>query len=240
VSDPGSQVGARLREVEARVAAAAARVGRSPGEVQLVGVAKQVAAETVALAVAAGLAHVGESYVNEAREKLPKVSALLDRQGLAWPRWHFIGRLQRNKARSVATAFDCLHSLDRPELGDALERHAAAAGRRIDALVQVDLAGEPQKGGLPPDAVPALLAASARWPALRLVGLMTIPPAAADPEQSRPAFAGLRALRDALRGAPGSAALRELSMGMSGDFEVAIEEGATIIRVGTAIFGPRG
>jgi hypothetical protein len=239
MSDP-SQVAARLREVEARVAAAAARVGRSPAEVQLVGVAKQVAAETVALAVAAGLAHVGESYVNEAREKLPQVSALLDRQGLAWPRWHFIGRLQRNKARSVATSFDCLHSLDRPELGDALDRHAAAAGRRLDALVQVDLAGEPQKGGISPDSVPALLAASTRWPALRLVGLMTIPPAAADPEQSRPAFAALRALRDALRSVPAGAALCELSMGMSGDFEVAIEEGATIIRVGTAIFGPRG
>lgn len=235
-----SQVAARLREVEQRVAAAAARVGRSPAEVQLVGVAKQVAAETVALAVAAGLAHVGESYVNEAREKLPQVSALLDRQGLAWPRWHFIGRLQRNKARSVATAFDCLHSLDRPELGDALDRHTTAAGRRLDALVQVDLAGEPQKGGLSPDAVPALLAASTRWPALRLVGLMTIPPAAADPEQSRPAFAALRALRDALRSVPAGATLHELSMGMSGDFEVAIEEGATIIRVGTAIFGPRG
>lgn len=240
MSSSGTQVAARLREVEARVAAAAARAGRSPGEIELVGVAKQVAPETVALAVAAGLTHVGESYANEARGKLPEVSALLDRQGLAWPRWHFIGRLQRNKARVVATAFDCMHCLDRPELGDAVERHAAAAGRRLDVLVQVDLAGEPHKGGAAPEAVPALLAASARWPALRVVGLMTIPPATADPEQSRPRFAGLRALRDALRSAPGGAELRELSMGMSGDFEVAIEEGATIIRVGTAIFGARG
>jgi len=239
VTDSASQVAARLREVETRVAAAAARAGRSASDVQLVGVAKQVAAETVAQAVAAGLAHVGENYVNEAREKLPRVSALLDRQGLAWPRWHFVGRLQRNKARAVAMAFDCLHSLDRVELGDALDRHAASAGRQLDVLVQVDLAGEPQKGGLAPDAVPALLAASARWPALRIVGLMTIPPAAEHPEQSRSGFAGLRALRDALRTAPGGALLRELSMGMSGDFEVAIEEGATIIRVGTAIFGPR-
>jgi hypothetical protein len=239
MSAAGAEIAQRLRAVEARAAAAARRAGRTPGEIRIVGVAKQVPAETVAQAVGAGLADVGENYANEARAKLPQVSALLDRQRIAWPRWHFVGRLQRNKARVVATAFDCLHSLDRPELGDALERHAAAAGRRLEVLAQVDLVGEPGKGGISPGALPALLAASARWPSLRLVGLMAIPPAEDDPERSRVHFAALRALRDALRDAPGGASLRELSMGMSGDFEVAIEEGATIIRVGTAIFGAR-
>ena len=239
MSDTSSPIAERLREIEARIAAAAARAGRSRSEITLVGVAKQVDAETLAAAVAAGLRDVGESYVNEARTKLPQVSSLLDRQRIAWPRWHFIGRLQRNKSRAVASAFDCLHSLDRPELGDALDRHAAAAGRRLDVLLQVDLAGEPQKGGTAPEALPALLAAASRWPALRLIGLMTIPPADPEPERSRAPFAALRALRDALRGQPGGAGLRELSMGMSADYEVAIEEGATIIRVGTAIFGAR-
>lgn len=236
MTSPPGAVATRLREVVRRVEAAAIRAGRAPQEIALVGVAKQVAAEQVVEAVAAGLRHVGENYANEARAKLPLVSAALDARGLAWPRWHFIGQLQRNKARGVATAFDCVHSLDRPELGDALERHAAAAGRRLDVLLQVDLAGEPRKGGAAPDALPALLEASARWPSLRVAGLMTIPPAEADP---RPFFAALRAEREALRGRAGGAGLRELSMGMSGDFEVAIEEGATIIRVGTAIFGTR-
>jgi pyridoxal phosphate enzyme (YggS family) len=227
----GDGVAANLRALEARFAAAAARAGRDRGEIALVGVAKQVPAARVAEAVAAGLAHVGENYVNEARAKLPEISAALDRRGVAWPRWHFVGRLQRNKAKLVATAFDCLHSLDRAELGDALERHLADSGRRLDALVQVNLAGEAQKGGLAPGAVPALLQASARWRALRVVGLMAVPPADADP---RPHFIALRRLRDELGGG-----LRELSMGMSADFEVAVEEGATIIRIGTAIFGAR-
>jgi PLP dependent protein len=239
VSDVGTRIAERLREVEARICATAARAGRSRDEITLVGVAKQVDVETLATAVAVGLRDVGESYVNEARTKLPQVSSLLDRQRIAWPRWHFIGRLQRNKSRIVASAFDCMHSLDRPELGDALDRHAAAAGRRLDVLLQVDLAGEPQKGGAAPDALPALLASGSRWNALRIVGLMTIPPADPEPERSRASFAGLRALRDALRDAPGGSELRELSMGMSADYEVAIEEGATIIRVGTAIFGAR-
>jgi pyridoxal phosphate enzyme (YggS family) len=226
-----AEIAAQLRALHARIAAAAARAGRAPEEITLVGVSKQVPAARVAEAVVAGLAHVGENYVNEARAKLPEISAALDRRGVAWPRWHFVGRLQRNKAKLVAAAFDCLHSLVRPELGDALERHLLDAGRRLDALVQVNVAGEEQKGGVAPSELPALLEASARWQALRVTGLMTVPPADADP---RPHFAALRRLRDQL-GAP----LRELSMGMSGDFEVAIEEGATIIRIGTAIFGAR-
>lgn len=240
MSDPAEDTPARLRATQARVAAAAARAGRAPGEIALVGVAKQVPAQEIARAIAAGLADVGENYLSEARAKLPALLALLAEQGLAPPRWHFIGRLQRNKARAVAESFDCVHSLDRPELCDALGRHASAAGRTLDVLVQVNLADEPQKGGCAPGAVGELLRACRRWPALRAVGLMTIPPADADPEHARPLFAALRALRDALRATPEGAGLRDLSMGMSADFEVAIAEGATIIRVGTAIFGARG
>jgi pyridoxal phosphate enzyme (YggS family) len=239
VSAPADSLAARLRATRDRVAAAARRAGRSPGEIALVGVAKQVPAPQIAKAVAAGLADVGESYLSEMRGKLPELSSALTRDRLAPPRWHFIGRLQRNKAKAVSELFDCIHSLDRPELCDALGRHASAAGRTLDVLVQVNIADEPQKGGAPRAAVAPLLRACRQWPALRVVGLMAIPPADPDPERSRPHFAALRALRDELRAAPEGAGLRELSMGMSLDFEVAIEEGATIIRVGTAIFGAR-
>jgi pyridoxal phosphate enzyme (YggS family) len=239
-SGPADATAARLRATQARIAAAAERAGRAPGEIALLGVAKQVAAEKIALAVAAGLAHVGENYLAEAKAKRPVLVALLAERGLPTPRWHFVGRLQRNKARAVAESFDCLHSLDREELCEALGRHSSAAGRTLDVLVQVNLAGEPQKGGCAPEAVGPLLRACRRWPSLRATGLMTIPPADADPEGARPHFRALRALRDELRTTPEGAGLHELSMGMSADFEVAIEEGATIIRVGTAIFGARG
>jgi PLP dependent protein len=229
----------RLRATLARVAAAARRVGRDPAEIALCGVAKQMPAEAIADAVEAGLALVGENYVSEAKGKRPEILALLAARGVAPPRWHFVGRLQRNKAKAVAEDFDCLHSLDRPELCDALGRHASAAGRTLDVLVQVNLAGEAQKGGTAAETVGALLRACRRWPALRAVGLMTIPPADPDPERSRPVFAALRTLRDSLRATPEGAGLRDLSMGMTADFEVAIEEGATILRIGTAIFGAR-
>jgi pyridoxal phosphate enzyme (YggS family) len=239
VSAPSDTLAARLRATQARVAAAAKRAGRATGEITLVGVAKQVPAPDVARAIAAGLADVGENYLSEMRAKMPALSAALTRDRLAPPRWHFIGRLQRNKAKAVSEVFDCVHSLDRPELCDALGRHASAAGRTLDVLIQVNLADEPQKGGAPRQAVAGLLRACRQWPALRAVGLMTIPPADTDPERSRPHFAALRSLRDELRATPEGAGLRELSMGMSLDFEIAIEEGATIIRVGTAIFGAR-
>jgi len=205
--------------------------------VTLLGVAKGMPSARVAAAVRAGLTDVGENYLQEAAARRSELAGQLADTGTAMPRWHFIGRLQRNKARGVAERFDAVHTLDRRELGEALERGAAAAGRAIDALIQVNASGEAQKGGVAPDRVRALLDASAAWPHLRIAGLMAIPAAADDPERTRPAFAMLRALRDSLRA--DYPALAELSMGMSGDFEVAIEEGATIIRVGTALFGPR-
>jgi len=227
----------RLAAIRARIADAARRAGRVPEEVTLVGVAKGQPAERVAEAVAAGLGCVGESFAQEAREKLPRVREALARAGVAPPRVHFVGRLQTNKARLVVPLCDCVESLDRAELARELARRAEARGRPLDAMVQVNLGGEPQKGGVAPEALPALLEACDALPALRVVGLMTVPEAAADEALLRRRFAALRELRDTA--AHGGRALRELSMGMSGDFELAIEEGATLVRVGTALFGPR-
>jgi pyridoxal phosphate enzyme (YggS family) len=226
-----------LATLRARVRAAAARAGRAEESVTLLGVAKGTPDDRVVAAVRAGLADVAENYLQEAAARRTGLAKRIAEAGAAAPRWHFVGRLQRNKARAVAQLFDVVHTLDRPELGDALERHAAAAGRTLDALVQINASDEAQKGGAAPDHVRALLGAGGAWPHLRITGLMAIPAASDDPERTRPAFAMLRAVRDELRAE--HPLLRELSMGMSGDFEVAIEEGATIIRVGTALFGPR-
>lgn len=232
-----SPLEARLEAVRTRIATAARAAGRDPGEVMLLGVAKRKTATDVVRGVRAGLCEIAENYVQEAVEKIPRVREQLGPE--ASPRWHFVGRLQRNKARPVAEHFDVLQTLDRVPLGDALERRAATAGRNLDVFLQVDLCGEPQKGGAPPDAIPDLLEASRGWSHLSVRGLMLLPTAAQNPEENRPVFARLRALRDDFREKPGGGQLQELSMGMSADFEVAIQEGATIIRLGTALFGPR-
>ncbi|MBW2313544.1 MAG: YggS family pyridoxal phosphate-dependent enzyme [Deltaproteobacteria bacterium] len=234
-----SEVAERLAGVRERIARAAARAGRDPDEVALVGVSKRKPAEAIVAAVAAGLGNVGENYVQEAVAKLPDVRAAVDAQGLALPRFHFVGQLQRNKARDVVAHFDCVESVDRASLARALDAKAEAADRRLSVLLQVDLSDEPGKGGASPEALPDLLAACAALSHLSVDGLMAVPAPGRDAEASRPAFSRLRELRDRLREAPGGGSLRELSMGMSGDFEVAIEEGATLVRVGTAIFGPR-
>lgn len=226
----------RMAAVRERMAAAAARAGRSPDEIELVGVSKRFPAADIVAAVRAGLRSVGENYVQEAAVKLPEACAALDAEGLARPRFHFIGQLQRNKARHAVQVFDVVETLDRPSLGRELDKRAGAAGRRLRVLLQVDVSGEAQKGGVAPEALPALLEAARGWEHLDVAGLMAIPAPGPD---SRPAFERLRELRDALRAQPGGQGLRELSMGMSGDFEQAIEAGATIVRVGTAIFGPR-
>ncbi len=224
----------RLAAVRSRIVAAARRAGRDAREITLVGVSKRMPAERIAEAARAGLACIGENYVQEAREKR---AALADcPQAL---RWHLIGNLQRNKARDAVALFDVIETVDRAALAEELDRRAAAAGRTLEILLQVNVSGEPQKAGARPQDVAALLAACAALPHLRVTGLMTVPEAADDAEATRPAFARLRALRDALRAAPGGQTLRDLSMGMSADFEVAIEEGATLVRVGTALFGPR-
>lgn len=235
----GREIEVRLASVRERVAHAALRVGRKPDEIAIVAVAKRKSPERIVAAVRAGVRDLAENYVQEALAKIPIVNAELQRAGLALPRWHFVGQLQRNKARDVVRWFDTVASVDREALGAELDRRAEQEDRRLDVLLQVNLSGEAQKGGVDPAALPALLEASRGWTRLRAIGLMTVPAAAADPEASRPAFAQLRALRDELREKPGGELLSELSMGMTGDFEIAIEEGATIVRVGTAIFGPR-
>ncbi len=231
------EIAARLAEVRARIAAAAARAGRAAEAITLVGVAKAHSAEAIAEAVGAGLGDVGESFAQEAREKIPAVHALLDARGAPHPRWHFLGQLQRNKVRLVTPQFDCVQTVDRLSLAEEISRRAEAEGRTLDVLLQVNVDAEPQKGGAAPEELPALLDAVRKLPALRARGLMAIPAPAPD---MRPAFARLRALRADLARAPGGEALTVLSMGMSDDFEAAIEEGATCVRIGTALFGKRG
>jgi len=228
----------RLAALRERIAAAARRAGRAPGDVTLVGVAKRQPAERVLAVLAAGLGDVAESFVQEARAKIPLLREALAARGLPAPRFHFVGRLQTNKAGQAAALFDCVQSVDREELARALSRRAEAAGRRLRVLAQVNLSGEPQKGGAPPEALGALLAACAALPGLELAGLMTVPEETSDEALLRRRFAALRELRDTFA-RTGHPELRELSMGMSGDFEIAIEEGATQVRIGTALFGAR-
>ncbi|MEN8181011.1 MAG: YggS family pyridoxal phosphate-dependent enzyme [Myxococcota bacterium] len=232
-------VEARLAALRERVAAAARRSGREPEAITLVGVSKRKPAEAVAAAVCAGLRDVGESYVQEAAVKLVRVAELLGEEGPPAPRYHFVGGLQRNKARQAARLFQVVESVDRLPLARELSRAAQAEGRSLEVLLQVDLAGESRKGGATAGELPRLLEACADLPGLAVVGLMALPPANPDPEASRPYFQRLRELRDSLAGRAPGPGLRELSMGMSTDFEVAIEEGATWVRVGTALFGPR-
>ena len=218
----------RWREISARVAAACERAGRVPGEVTIVAVSKTQPAEAVRAAAAAGARDFGENY---AQELVAKRAACGD------VRWHFIGRLQRNKAKLVAGHVVLVHAVDGAELAEELGRRAGGIVQAV--LISVNVAGEATKGGVAPEAAGPLAAAIAKLPGVRLDGLMTMPPPSDDPEASRAAFLALRALRDRLAqelGAP----LPVLSMGMSGDFEVAIACGATHVRVGTAIFGARG
>ena len=215
---------ANLEGVHERVARACERAGRNPDDVLLIAVSKTVEIERIRLAVAAGVKALGENRVQEAKEK---VAAL----GRPVP-WHLIGSLQTNKARDAVQLFDWIHSVDRGELARELDRRAQQSERSVKVFVQVNVGEEPQKGGVEPSELKSLLDAMAGLRNLDVRGLMCIPPAAETAEASRPWFKRLRELRDA-------AGLEHCSMGMSGDFEVAIEEGATMVRVGTAIFGPR-
>jgi pyridoxal phosphate enzyme (YggS family) len=224
-------VRASLTAVQDRIADAARRAGRREDTVLLVAVSKTVPVERVRAAIAAGVPALGENRVQEAREKIA---------ALGRPRpWHLIGHLQTNKVRDAVECFDLIHSVDRLPLAEALSRRAVEAGRRVDALVQVNVGEEPQKGGVRPEELRPALEAMAALPGLRLRGLMTIPPIPTDPEDSRPYYRAMRKLLDDVRGWGLGADFTQLSMGMSGDFEVGIEEGATIVRVGTAIFGSR-
>jgi pyridoxal phosphate enzyme (YggS family) len=226
---------ASLEEVRGRVASAARLSLRPPDAVTLIGVTKTVSAGRVGEAVRLGLADLGENRVQEAESKIPAVGAASEGAG---PRWHMIGHLQRNKAAKAARLFDRVHSVDGAELAAALGRAAREAGRTLAVMVEVNVSGEPSKFGVTPQEVGALVEAVAGTEGLALDGLMTVGPRVDRPEQARDCFARLRTLRDAAERATG-VALPQLSMGMSGDFEAAIAEGSTMVRVGTAIFGAR-
>ncbi len=224
---------ANLQRVQERVAAAAQTAGRDPAEVRLIAVTKGVPVDRIREAIACGIREIGENRVQEAQEKQVLLGTVPagDCPPIAW---HLIGHLQRNKAGTAAGLFDCIHSVDSPQLAEALDK---ACERKLDVLIQVNVSGELTKHGCAPEAAPALAQAVSRCSNLRLSGLMTLAPFTEDPEQARPVFRMLRLLRDELQGKGFS--LPHLSMGMSHDFEVAVQEGATMVRIGTAIFGER-
>jgi pyridoxal phosphate enzyme (YggS family) len=230
---------ARLAEVRGRVAAAARSAGRDPADIRLVAVSKTFPPEAVLDAAEAGQTDFGENRVQEALQKQQALQKIARSADLPI-RWHLLGHLQANKARKAAPAFAVIQSVDGVDLLNRLDRAAVDAGCEPELLIQVDLAGEATKFGAAPADVPGLLEAAAACRAVRIVGLMTLPPAPDAPEDSRPWFRRIRELREQwLAAGTPDGMLRELSMGMSGDFEVAIEEGATMVRVGTAIFGSR-
>jgi pyridoxal phosphate enzyme (YggS family) len=231
-------VAENLRAVRDRVGAACRRAGRSPDEVAVVGVSKTFPAALVAEAWRAGLADVAENRVQEAAGKIPQVEALG-----AQPRWHLVGHLQTNKVKTALGLFDIIHSVDSLRLAEIISRQAEASPaeqggppvRRpgpVSVLLEVNVGAEASKFGFGPEELGAALEQIARLPGLVVQGLMTVAPLVDDPEKARPVFRELRRLRDGL-------GLRHLSMGMTDDFEVAIEEGATMVRIGRAIFGPR-
>ena len=219
---PVTTVAERLALVRERVARAAERAGRSPAEVTIVAVSKSFPTQAIEEAAAAGIAHVGENRVQEAAAKIPSLHHLP-------VTWHMVGHLQTNKAKTALELFDIIQSVDSLRLAEALNRRAE---RAIAVLLEVSVAGEASKFGFPPQEVVQAAEAVGRLPHLDVCGLMTIAPLVSDPEEVRPVFRELRRLRDAL-------GLAELSMGMTDDFEVAIEEGATVVRIGRAIFGER-
>jgi pyridoxal phosphate enzyme (YggS family) len=224
---------ARLADVRERIARAAGRAERDPAAIRLVAISKTFDAEHVQAAAGAGQIDFGENKLQEALQKMEATAELPIR-------WHLVGHLQTNKLRKAAERFDTIHSIDGLDLAVRLDRAAAAANRHVELLAQVDLAGEPTKHGVREDELASIFEAASLWRAARLVGLMVLPPAVGDPEDARRYFRALRSVRDRLlaRGVAESM-LTELSMGMSHDFEVAVEEGATLVRVGTAIFGSR-
>jgi pyridoxal phosphate enzyme (YggS family) len=224
---------ARLADVRERIARAAGRVQRDPSSIRLVAISKTFDAEHVRAAADAGQLDFGENKVQEGLRKMEGTAGLPIR-------WHLVGHLQSNKARKAAARFDTIHSVDALELAGKLDQAAAAAGRTLELLAQVDLAGEPTKHGAREDELLAIFEGARAFRAASLKGLMLLPPAVENPEEARHYFRALSSVREHLmaRGVDGSM-LTELSMGMSHDFEIAVEEGATLVRVGTAIFGSR-
>jgi len=230
-----SDVAANVSRVRERIATAARRSGHRVEDVLLVAVSKGVDPTQVLAAAASGVTDFGENRVQEALAKIthlrPQVAGTV--------RWHLVGHLQRNKARQAVQVFDVIHSVDTVELAIALDERARQAGWICEVLVQVNVASEPQKFGIAAETLPAILQSLSALSGIRVVGLMTIAPQVDLPETARPVFRRLRELRDEVACAGPAPAFAHLSMGMSDDFEVAVEEGATMVRIGRAIFGPR-
>ncbi len=228
----GSEIENNLERIRERMERAAGRAGRSPSDIKLVAVSKMVGVDAIREAIASGVTIFGESYIQEARLKVPEIAGTV--------RWDFIGHLQRNKVRHAVGLFEMIHSADSLALAQEMDRTAMQSGKRVRVLVEVNLSGEKAKSGIDSAGAGDLVREMASLTHLSLEGLMTMPPYSDDPENSRPYFRALRNLRDSLNEESGGGlALKELSMGMSSDFEVAIEEGATLVRIGTAIFGER-
>lgn len=222
-----------VARVKARMEQAARRAGRDPSEVRLVAASKMVDSARIRAAIASGVDILGENYLQEARQKIGQL-------GVHAAEWHCIGALQRNKVRYIFDLFSMVHAVDRLELADEINRRGERLGRHMAVLLEVNLSGETTKSGFTPQALMAQVEQLSPMSHLQVCGLMTIPPPAPLPEAARPFFQELRDLRDRLaqRDIEGLS-FHELSMGMTADFEVAIEEGATLVRIGTAIFGPR-
>lgn len=215
-----------------RIAEAAVKVGRNPKDIKLLGAAKSQSVELVRAAIAAGVRLIGENYVQEAREKKQAVSELVE--------WHMIGHLQRNKAKAAVEIFELIESLDSVALARELDQEGKKRGKTIRTFIEVNLGGEESKSGITKDKVGELLKAAGDLSHVSVEGLMTVPPLKEDPEDVRPYFCALRDLQAELQGLRmPNVSLKELSMGMTHDYPVAIEEGATIVRIGTALFGPR-
>jgi pyridoxal phosphate enzyme (YggS family) len=223
----------QLEKVRERIRQAAESSNRDADSVRLVAVSKTVAADIVREAIEAGVTVLGENYVQEARDKFKAL--------VQYPvSWHFIGHLQSNKAKYAVRLFDLIHSVDSLKLARELDKQAAKVDKVQQILVQVNISGEDTKSGISADEAPGLIAEIGRLKNIAVKGLMTMPPYFYQPEKVRPFFAALRELRDRIKAqSPPNVSLEELSMGMTGDFEVAIKEGATLVRIGTAIFGER-
>ena len=227
-----TEISSNIRLIRQRMGVACARCGRDPQSVRLMAVSKTVEPERIRQALDAGVTLLGENYVQEAREKIPAIGHVAE--------WHMIGHLQTNKVKYVVNLFDWIHSVDRLELARELDKRAGQNNRRLNVLIEVNVSGEESKSGIETTQALELVRQVSLLPHINLRGLMTMPPYSDNPENSRPYFQALRKLRDDISAADiPSIPMDELSMGMTDDFEVAIEEGATIIRVGRAIFGNR-
>jgi PLP dependent protein len=226
-------VAANCREVLKRIGKAATRCGRNPQEIRLLAASKSQSIDKIQAAIEAGIRLFGENYVQELEAKKSAAGEAVE--------WHMIGHLQRNKVKAAVDLCDLIQSLDSVDLARALDKEGKKKGRAVRALVEVNLAAEETKSGIPRDRVAGLLAEAGQLSSMKIEGLMAVPPYRDEPEQVRPYFRALRELRDELRERKiPNVDLKELSMGMTHDYEIAIEEGATLVRIGTAIFGPRG